>query len=295
MLSRYLTPVRTQPPAPRPGSGQAQRVTVEWLKSLKTTSNNPSGDGFVGSPEELGRAVDAIVTDTSLVSPTYLFIASKTALTLNRVEDAGFLFYAAQLRTAFDFERYDAPRQPDGNNAATYLGFLRQTIGESVNPAIMREPARFTSAMNRLDRWELVPSRQAYYPEFAANRFKTAPETWAASAAALKDRFMTQFGRRQARLLNDPEYFAAFRVVQAVNLGELPPTAENRARFLKGTAAMEAAELRLFPAAAPSNPAPAARRRRCESARVSRNQRSCAASNRSSVGRPRQRDHGSDD
>ena len=142
-------PVRPQPPA--------QRVTVEWLKSLKTTSNDPAGDGFIGSRDQLSRSIDAIVADSSLVSPTYLFIASKTALTLNRVEDAGFLFYAAQLRTAFDFERYDAPRQPDGNNAATYLGFLRQTIGESVNPAIMREPARFTAAMNRLDRWELVP------------------------------------------------------------------------------------------------------------------------------------------
>ena len=241
-----MAPVRAQPPA--------QRVTVEWLKSLKTTTNNPSGDGFIGPRDQLSRSIDAIVADSSLVSPTYLFIASKTALTLNRVEDAGFLFYAAQLRTAFDFERYDAARQPDGNNAATYLGFLRQTIGQSVNPAIMREPARFTAALNRVDRWELVPSRQAYYPEFESNRFKTAPETWAASAATLKATFMERFGRRQARLLNDPEYFAAFRFVQSLNFGELPLTPENRARMTKSAEAMEAAEQRLFPAAAPPTP-----------------------------------------
>src|SRR5262245_1148225 len=122
-----------------------RRVTVDWLKSLKTTSNDPSGDGFTGSRDQLAGTVDAIVSDSSLVSPVYLFMASKTALALNRVEDAAFLFYAAQLRAAFDFERYDVARQPDGNNAATYLGFLRQTIGASVNPAIMREPARFTA------------------------------------------------------------------------------------------------------------------------------------------------------
>src|SRR5262245_37805042 len=108
-----------------PPQSPPQRVTVEWLKSLKATSNDPSGDGFVGSRDQLARTVDAIVNDSSLVSPVYLFMASKTAFVLNRVEDAAFLFYAAQLRAAFDFDRYDVARQPDGNNAATYLGFLR--------------------------------------------------------------------------------------------------------------------------------------------------------------------------
>jgi hypothetical protein len=234
------------PPQPPP------QVTVGWLKALTTTSNDPSGDGFTGSRDDLTRAVDAIVSDSSLVSPVYLFFASKTALTLNRVEDAAFLFYAAQLRTAFDFERYDVARQPDGNNAATYLGFLRQTIGASVNPAIMREPAHFAAVIDRLDRWTMVPSPKAFYPEFAeAKGFKTAPATWVAAAAAIKDGFMKQFGRRQATLLNDPEYFEAFRFVQAMNLGELPSTPANRAKFEKCLATMDSAERRLFPAGTP--------------------------------------------
>jgi len=235
------------PPQPQP-----PQVTVSWLKALKATSNDPAGDGFTGSRDELTKAVDAIVGDSSLVSPMYLFLASKTALTLNRVEDAAFLFYAAQLRGAFDFERYDVSRQPDGNNAATYLGFLRQTIGSSVNPAIMREPAHFAAVIDRLDRWTLVPSPKAFYPEFAdAKGFKTAPPTWVASAAAIKDGFMKQFGRRQATLLNDPEYFEAFRFVQAMNLNEVPSTPANRAKFEKSLAAMDAAERRLFPAGTP--------------------------------------------
>jgi len=125
----------------RAPSQAPQQVTVEWLKSLKTTSKDPSGDGFIGSRDELARTVDAIVSDSSLVSPACLFLASKTAFTLNRVEDAAFLFYAAQLRAAFDFDRYDVARQPDGNNAATYLGFLRHTIGESVKSTAAMEAA----------------------------------------------------------------------------------------------------------------------------------------------------------
>ena len=225
-----------------------QRVTVELLKSLKSTSNDPAGDAFTGTRAERSALVDAIVADSSLVSPTYLFLASKTAFSLGRLDDAAFLFYAAQLRTAFDFERYDIASRADGNNAATYLGFLRQTIGEIVNPAIMREPALFTAVMDRLDRWEMVPSAQAYYPDFAeAKGFKVPPDRWAASAATIKAGFMTQFGRRQATLLNDAEYFPAFRFVQAMNLGEETATPENRARYQTSLAAMSAAEARLFP------------------------------------------------
>ena len=58
---------------------------------------------------------------------------------------------------------------------------------------------------------------------------------------------MTQFGRRQATLLNDAEYFPAFRFAQAMNLGEEAATSENRARYQTSLAAMSAAEARLFP------------------------------------------------
>jgi TonB family protein len=236
----------------RPAQTPPARVTVEQLKLLKLTSNDPAGDAFVGSRDELSRLIDAIANDSSLLSPMYLFLASKTALNLNRLADAAFLYYAAQLRVAFDFERYDVASQPDGNNAATYLGFLRQTIGMSVNPAIMREPVLFSAVIDRIDRWEIVPARDAFYPEFAsAKGFKIAPEKWADTAATIKQGFLTQFGRRQARLLNDPEYFEAFRFVQTLNFGEVPDSPANRARFEKSLATMEAAEKRLFPSSAP--------------------------------------------
>ena len=225
------------------------RVTVEWLKALKTSSSDPSGDAFTGLPVELTRTVDAIVADPSMVSPMYLFLAPTTAFNLSRLEDAAFLFYAAQLRAAFDFSRFDINGTPDGNNAATYLGFQRRTIGNSVSPAIMLKPVAFATVVDRLDRWTLVPSPQAYYPEFAdAKGFKTPAEKWPSMAATLKGRFMTEFGRRQARLLKDDQYFAAFQFVQAMNQGLLQDTPANRERFQKENEALAAAEKRLFPA-----------------------------------------------
>jgi len=224
------------------------RVTADWLKSLKTSANDPTGDAFTGSRAELTRTLDAILADPSMVSPMYLFFASKTAFNLSRLEDAAFLFYASQLRAAFDFSRFEINGTPDGNNAATYLGFLRKTIGQSVNPAIMLKPVNFANAIDRLDRWTLVPSPQAFYPEFAdAKGFKTPAEKWPSMAATLKGRFMVEFGRRQSRLLKDGPYFEAFQFVQAMNQGLIENTPANQARFQKENEAMAAAEKRLFP------------------------------------------------
>jgi protein TonB len=116
----------------------------------------------------------------------------------------------------------------------------------------MREPATFAAVVKRLEQWEIVPSAQAFYPEFEAKpKFKVPPEQWPSHAASLRKEFMSVFGR-QARLLNDREYFEAFRFVQAMNFGEVPSTPENKARFDKSLAAMDAAEKRLFPEPAPT-------------------------------------------
>jgi hypothetical protein len=137
---------------------QPLRLTVDHLRALTSSTNDTAGDAFTGTPAALNAVLDAMAADSSLVGPMQLFLASSTALRLVRVEDAGFFFYAAQVRAAFDFERFDVSARADGNNAATYLGFLRETIGEQVNPAIMREPAKFAAVVTRLERWEVVPS-----------------------------------------------------------------------------------------------------------------------------------------
>jgi TonB family protein len=237
VLAGSVTAAAAQPPP----------LTVDRLKALTASANDPAGDAFTGTPAALNGVLDALAADSSLVGPMYLFLASNTALRLGRVEDAGFFFYAAQVRVAFDFDRLDASPTPDGNNAATYLGFLRGTIGAQVNPAIMREPMRFAAVIARLERWDVVPADGAYYPEFENAKPKLPRARWAAAGAALKEQFLTVFGRRTLKLLQDPEYHAALLDVQKVTLSEAEPSREARDRMTRGLERMAAAEARLFP------------------------------------------------
>ena len=226
---------------------QSPRLTVDRLEKLKATSNDPAGDSFGGSRAELMALIDDFVADSSLASPLYLYFAANTALRLERIEDAAFLFYAAQLRRAFDFQRYDIARIPEGEGLAIYFGFLNETTGMSVNPAIMRRPPQFAAVVAKLETWELVPSRQAYYPEFAeAKGFKVPAADWPALARQVKQGFMDQFARRMITVLNDKAYFEAFLFVQQVNLGEIEATAAAMEKFEANEKAMEAIERRLL-------------------------------------------------
>jgi len=240
------------------GRAEGQSLTVERLKALKTSSNDPAGDAFVDSRERLMPLIDAFVADNSLASPMFLYLAANTAFRLGRVEDAAFLFYGAQLRRAVDFQRYNIETTANSNNAATYLGFLNQTTGEAINPAILRLPAAFTSVIARLEQWDVVASRRAFYPEFAeAKGFKISEADWPELARRTKQGFMDQFGKRMVTLLGDKQYFEAFSFVQRVNLGEIGKDDKStQDRFLKSVEIMEAAERRLLgtPADAPAPP-----------------------------------------
>jgi hypothetical protein len=224
-------------------------LTLARLKALKSTSNDPAGDSFIGQPQELRALVDAFVSDNSLVSPTLLFMASNTAIRQGQVEQAAFLLYAAQVRRAFDFDRYNISSRPDGNNIATYLGFLSQMTGMSVNPAIMREPARFAAVIARMEAWEVAPSPDAFYPEFEdeAKGFKLPRERWAAAGREIKEDFLKTFGRPMAKLLADPAFAAGIRLVQDVNAGKVEMNAKTRAQVKATIGKMAAVEARLFP------------------------------------------------
>jgi len=222
-------------------------VTAARLAGLKATANDPAGDAFVDRPEALDALLDALAADTSRMGPMQLFLASNTALRRGRVEDAGFFFYAAQIRVAFDFERFDVSPRPDGDNAATYLGFLRQTIGAQVNPATMKDRKAFAAVVARLERWDPVPAADAYYPEFEKARVKLPRARWAETAASLKTQFLNVFARRTLTLLNDDDYYQALLDVQSVTLATTEPPPGGLERVKKGFQRMAAAEARLFP------------------------------------------------
>jgi TonB family protein len=230
-----------------PALAQTGGVTPARLAGLKATVNDPAGDAFVDTPAALDALLDALAADTSRVGPMQLFLASNTALRRGRIEDAGFFFFAAQIRVAFDFDRFDVSPRADGNNAATYLGFLRQTIGSQVNPAVMKDRKAFAAVVARLERWDPVPAAAAYYPEFEKARVKLPQVRWAETAGSLKTQFLTKFARRTLTLLNDDEYHRALLDVQAVTLATTDPGPGALDRVAKGFERMAAVEARLFP------------------------------------------------
>ncbi len=230
------------------GAQPRPRLTAEKLASLKSSSNDPSGDFFADTPENLAALIDAFVADNSMVSPMYLIVAANTAFRMTRVEDAAFLFYAGQIRAKFDFDRYDISSRADGNNAATYLGFLIHTTGQGINPAIQSQPKQFATVIQRIETWEVVPSPDAFYPEFEeAKGFKLPREQWPTLAQSLKADFLDRFGRRYVKLLNDPEYFKAFKVLQDANVGPIAPDETTLKRVDAAMKTMEEVEARFFP------------------------------------------------
>ena len=238
---------------------QGPRLTAARLKALKASSSDPAGDAFLGGRESLMPLIDDFVADSSMASPMFLYYAANTAFRLGRIEDAAFLFYAAQLRRAVDFRRYNISPEPDGSNAVTYLMFLNETTGMLINPAIMRQPAQFSSVIARLEKWEIVPAAQAHYPEFAeAKGFKLPAVQWPELARTTKQGFMEAFGKPMATLLNDKEYFEAFVFVQKVNLGEIKESKETLERYKKMEDLMEVIEGRLLGGSKREPPATAA-------------------------------------
>jgi hypothetical protein len=233
--------------AAAPARTQAAAVTAARLASLKATVNDPAGDAFVDRPEALDALLDALAADTSRIGPVQLFLASNTALRRGRVEDAGFFFYTAQIRLAFDYDRFDVSPRADGSNPATYLGFLRQTIGGQVNPAAMKDRKAFAAVVTRIERWDPVPAADAYYPEFENARVTLPRARWAEAAASLKTRFLDGFARRTLTLLNDDEYYRALLDVQAVTLATTEPGPGALDRAARGFERMAAVEARLFP------------------------------------------------
>lgn len=141
-----------------------------------------------------------------------LFLASAIAMSVERLEDAAFLFYAAQMRMRYDLVRFPASAQ-GGDGPGVALGAISYQLGAEINPAVMRTPASFSKVVERVKAWEPA-ALPGYNPgwEHGAQHEADAKRQLAEHRTA----FVKQFGGLST-LLNDPEYFAAFKVVQDFN------------------------------------------------------------------------------
>lgn len=204
-------------------------LTAEKIKNLKVASN-VGNDYFIGSLEEQNGIVDMFVKDNSVSDSTYLYFAANTAQLLNRPKDAMFLFFAAQLRKSFDYQRF-ALGEADGNNIQTYLGYLNQVAGQSINPLAIQNPKLFSEAIRIIEGWNIVPVDDAYYPKENYGEAKLAKDQWQVVAKEKKDSFLNEFAYKQEKLFNDPKTLEALRFVQDYNFGKIPHSSENDQKY----------------------------------------------------------------
>src|SRR5258708_8887038 len=124
--------------------------------------------------------------------PRFLFLAANTAYRIGELKEAAFLFYAAQIRKAFDYKRYGLGKA-NGDNIQTYWGFLNQALGESLNQAITRSPREFSEVVDMLGKWQVVPADDALYVKTMYCAFLPPKRQWQATPDSLKKDFIDNY------------------------------------------------------------------------------------------------------
>ena len=160
-----------------------------------------------------------------------LFIGATAAMSNNRLQDAAFLFYVAQMRSRYDLVRFP-PKGTGGDSPTALLAALNQQIGAAVNPAIMRDPAALTAVVKRVEAWSPTtpPGYEPGWPHTAGKQ-DAAKTLFTSQRAAFKK----HFGAISA-LLNDPAYFAAFKTVQDYNFSTAEQMKDPRRKKAKADA-----------------------------------------------------------
>lgn len=170
-----------------------------------------------GPRDRAGEALDYVSGNLDRARADVLLMASMAALSLKRLEDAGFLFYAGQLRTRVDQQRFPAVGK-GGSDPAVAIGALMQIIGAEINPAIMRDPATFAAVLDRLEKWN-ADTAPGYDPGWT---YANAPS--AAEAAKIIETVRAEYlrgGRGALSLVKVPEYLAALRESEDAMEGDL--------------------------------------------------------------------------
>jgi hypothetical protein len=183
-------------------------------------------DLLQGTIDEQRKALDSVLAHASTTSAIHMLEASLAALRLGRLEDAGFLFFAGKLRGRIDMECFP-PIGQGGDSPGVALSALGFQIGGALNPAIMREPKSFKAAIDRVRAWD-VQMQRGYDPGWKHTSPKPAAEARALAAKAKEEYLEPADGL--ATLLNTPEYFEAFKIVQDYNFSDPKEQVKPKAR-----------------------------------------------------------------
>jgi hypothetical protein len=180
-------------------------------------------------------AVDYVLAHMSAARADVLLTASLAALQLNRVEDAGFLFYAGQLRSRIDQQRFP-PEGEGGSSPAVAIGALQAMLGAEVNAAVMRDTKVLARTLDRIQAWD-VATVDGYDPGWAYT--KALPAGAAAKVSQSVKAEYLRDGRNVLSLLGVPEYVAAQREFEEAGEGDLSTNAKLTASLDRQEKALE--------------------------------------------------------
>jgi len=168
--------------------------------------------------DTVAASVASVVQRADEVPSFLLFLASAKAIALNDIENAGFLFYTAQIRSQFDLQRFP-PFTKGGESPATTLGALKDQIGAVVKPRVFRQPSVYSRIVQRLEQWVAV-TKSDYSPGWEYQDEGVGGKDikgWEKEAFRKFKSDHLVFARGFAKLLNMQEYFDAFKSVQQYN------------------------------------------------------------------------------
>lgn len=191
-----IAPARPGHPAesPLPASSQAWR----WQGGSRQLT-------LPGSSALQKRTLVDVLARTDTAETTALLLAANSALKLKRIDDAGFLYNAAQVRHTQDLARFpplDAERP-----WLQRIDALRVDTGKQVSSALLDTPKAYGRVAKRLASWR-CETRQDYLPAWRSRHQRAAGDCQALSrerASALQD---------IATLMDIPSYAEAARLAR---------------------------------------------------------------------------------
>ena len=158
------------------------------------------------------KALETVLKAPDQFSAIILYFGAHAALKEKRLEDSAFLFYAGQLRKRFDKECFP-PKGTGGDSPFVAFAALSQQLGSIDQYSGNGEPK--VCVKRRVKKWNPKVPKE-YDPGYEFTERKSEKD-----AHEVVKPYRTEFFNHLGdilSLLNDVEYFAAFRVVRAYQL-----------------------------------------------------------------------------
>ena len=159
-----------------------------------------------------GEALDYVLENAERMSSMNLMAAAGTAYRLDRLQDAGFLCYAAQIRAKYDANRY-LPDFSDHNSRPGGIGiaWTMPLMGIPITSKLWLQPEDLAKVVERLEAWNIV-EYPGYDPGWIFTKADVSPDLFANLKKGQID-----YLAKQSTLINIPEYFEALKIEREID------------------------------------------------------------------------------